>query len=91
MVGLFFWAMFLFTSVRDALAIASPAKVSEGDPIIPEVGLFPLATERIEAVDKAEVNRLGRLLVLSLTGFLVAGWFSLALLCHDVLPVGGHG
>jgi hypothetical protein len=26
-------------------------------------------------VDKAEINRLGRLMVLSLTGFLVAGWF----------------
>jgi O-antigen ligase len=75
LVGLFFWAMFLFTSVRDALAIASPAKVSEGVPIIPKAGFFPLVTEKIEAVDKAEVNRLGRLMVLSLTGFLVAGWF----------------
>ena len=36
---------------------------------------FPLSTRKIEAIDKAEVNRLGRLLVLSLTGFLVAGWF----------------
>jgi hypothetical protein len=29
----------------------------------------------MEAIDKAEINRLGRLMVLSLTGFLVAAWF----------------
>jgi hypothetical protein len=29
----------------------------------------------MEVIDKAEVNHLGRLMVLSLTGFLVAGWF----------------
>jgi hypothetical protein len=34
-----------------------------------------LASRTIEAIDKTEVNRLGQLLVLSLTGFLVAGWF----------------
>ena len=73
--GLFFWALFLFPTVRDALAIASPEKVSEGEPIVAEEGLFPQTTRKIEAVDKAEVNRLGRLVVLSLTGFLVAGMF----------------
>jgi hypothetical protein len=54
---------------------ASPRKVSVGEPIVAEEGLFPQATRKIEAVDKADVNRLGSLLVLSLTGFLVAGWF----------------
>jgi O-antigen ligase len=73
--GLFFWSMFLFPMVRDALAAASPAKVSEGESIAPDKGLFPRAMRTIEAVDKAEINRLGRLLILSLTGFLVAGWF----------------
>jgi hypothetical protein len=73
--GLYFWCLFLFPTVRDALAIASPAKVSEGEPIKPEEGLFPLATRKVEAVNKAEINHLGRLLVLSLTGFLVTGWF----------------
>jgi hypothetical protein len=73
--GLYFWSLFLVSTVRDALAIASPAKVSEGEPIVAEEELFPQATRKIEAVDKAEVNRLGRLVVLSLTGFLVAGWF----------------
>jgi O-antigen ligase len=74
-VGLFFWAMFLFSTVRDALAIASPAKVSEADPAMPEDGRLFQERGRIVVVDKAEVNRLGRLLFLSFTGFLVAGWF----------------
>jgi hypothetical protein len=73
--GLYFWSLFLFPTARDALAIASPAKVSEGEPIVSEEGLFPQAAWKVEAVDKADVNRLGRLLVLSLTGFLVAGMF----------------
>jgi len=73
--GLYFWTMFLFSTVRAALVTASPAKVSEGEPIVAEEGLFPQASRKIEEFDKAEVNRMGRLLVLSLTGFLVAGWF----------------
>jgi hypothetical protein len=32
-------------------------------------------TRKTKEVDKAEINQMGRLLVLSLTGFLVAGWF----------------
>jgi hypothetical protein len=73
--GLYFWAMFLLPTVRDALAIASPLKVDDVEPTPPEEVLFPGAERTGEPVDKAEVNRLGRLLVLSLTGFLVAGWF----------------
>lgn len=73
--GLFFWCMFLFPTVRDALAIASPEKVSEGEPITIEKEDFPSRQGRLETIDKSEVNRLGRLLVLSLTGFLVTGWF----------------
>jgi len=75
LVGLYFWSLFLFPTVRDALAVASPMMVSEGMPIVPEKELFPQAIRNIESVDKAEVNRLGRLVVLSLTGFLVAAWF----------------
>ena len=73
--GLFFWALFLYPTVRSALAIASPAKVSEGDPTVPGKGLFPQPERKIEAVDKAEINKLGRLMVLSITGFLVQGLF----------------
>jgi hypothetical protein len=67
--------MFLFTSLRDALVIAAPTKVQDVDPNITEGGLPSRGKENTKAIDKADVNRLGRLLVLSLTGFLVAGWF----------------
>jgi hypothetical protein len=73
--GLFFWSLFLFSTVRDALVAASPGKVSEPEPIVAEEGLFPAAAWKIEAVNKAEINQMGHLLVLSLTGFLVAGLF----------------
>jgi hypothetical protein len=73
--GFYFWCLFLFPTLRDSLVIASPSKVSEAETILPEEELFPAATRRSDDIDKAEVNRLGRLLVLSLTGFLVAGWF----------------
>lgn len=73
--GLYFWSLFLFPTVRDALAIASSEKVSEGEPVVPEEVPFPAVSRKIEALDKAEINRLGQLMVLSFTGFLVAGWF----------------
>jgi hypothetical protein len=73
--GLYFWSLFLLPTVRDALAVASPAEVSEAEPMVPEEGLFPRSARKVEEVGKAEVNSLGRLVVLSLTGFLVAGMF----------------
>src|ERR1039458_6098880 len=75
--GLYFWAVFLFSTMRDVLVIASPDKVTEEELVVPQVTMFPKARMQIEmeALDKAEVCRLGRLILLSLTGFLVAGWF----------------
>lgn len=74
--GLFFWSLFLFPTLRDALVIASPGKVEEGQqPIVPERTLYQQPMRKVELLDKEEINRLGRLMVLSLTGFLVAGWF----------------
>ena len=73
--GLYFWSIFLFSTVRDALVIASPVKVSEGRPLELEEVPFPQPATKIELIDKAEINRLGRLMVLSLTGFLAAGMF----------------
>ncbi len=75
LVGLFFWCLYLFPTVRDALAVASPVNLSEGQQIIPEEGNYLQVARKVEVIDKAEVNRLGRLIVMSLTGFLVAGWF----------------
>ena len=73
--GLFFWSMFLFSTCRDALAIASQRNRTEEEAIVTEDGPFPEMTTQFEAVDTAEVIRLGRLVVLSLVGFMVTGWF----------------
>ena len=73
--GLYFWSLFLFPTIRDALAVASPTKLTEGEPLVPEESRFPQPAWKVETLDKAEINHLGRLLVLSLTGFLVAAWF----------------
>ena len=70
LVGLYFWSLFLFPTVKDVLAAGSLGKVSEADLIQPEkpVYRFQQASKKIEVVDKAEINRLGHLAVLSLTG-----------------------
>jgi O-antigen ligase len=73
--GLYFWSLFLFPTIRDALAIASPKNVSDGRPMVAEEELLPPAIGKTEAVDKKEINRLGQLMILSLVGFLVAGMF----------------
>lgn len=73
--GLYFWSLFLFSTVRDALETASPDKVTQGEPIAAVDELFPGVASKTEEIDKAEINRMGRLMVLSLTGFLAAGWF----------------
>jgi hypothetical protein len=75
MVGLFCWSLFLFSTVRDALTIASPSNVTEAVPIAPEEQFFPQVEAKIEPIDKKQINRMGLLVLLSLTGFLVAGWF----------------
>jgi hypothetical protein len=72
--GLFFWTMFLLPTVRDALMIASSEKVTEGQPIAARVDLFPQPADTTKTIDKAEINRMGRLVFLSVLGFLVAGW-----------------
>jgi O-antigen ligase len=73
--GLYFWALFLYPTMRNVLVIASPDKVSEGKPIEVEKGFFPSERVENEYIDKTDLNHMGRLLVLSLTGFLIAAWF----------------
>jgi hypothetical protein len=73
--GLYFWSMFLLPTVGDVLTVASRSKMGEGLPIVPEDTHFIREGKKIEAIDKSEINHLGSLVVLSLTGFLVAGWF----------------
>jgi hypothetical protein len=73
--GLFFWSMFLFSTLRDTLTLASPEKVSEGEPNASANELSEYATRPRDLIEKPEIIRLGRLLILSFTGFLTAGFF----------------
>jgi hypothetical protein len=73
--GIYFWSMFLLPTVRDTLAIASPEKTTEGEPIVPEETLPGYSMPTPEFLDKAEINRLGKLVLLSLVGFMVTGMF----------------
>jgi O-Antigen ligase len=73
--GLYFWSLFLFPTLRDALAIASPEKVSPAEAIIDDEVPFSHAVLKVAPLEKAEINSMGRLIFLSLIGFLAAGWF----------------
>lgn len=73
--GLYFWSLFLFPTLRDALAISSPENVRQEEVQVAEDVPFPHPASRVEALDKAEIIRIGRLIFLSLTGFLVSAWF----------------
>lgn len=87
--GLFFWSLFLFPTIRNALALAAPAQVSEGKPIPPERDLFPSSRVKSEVFEPEEINDMGRLLVLSLFGFLFAGWFLSRALVLTLFLLGG--
>jgi hypothetical protein len=87
--GFYFWCMFLFSTMKDALTIASPQKVNEGNPILLEESPLPQAVLKVELIDKTEINRLGRLLVLSLTGFLAGGMFLSRAFVSTLFLLGG--
>jgi hypothetical protein len=89
--GLYFWSLFLFPTLRDVLVIASPDKVSEAGPIVVEQAPPWQLTEKLETVDRDEICRLGRLMLLSLTGFLVAGWFLSRAFVMTLFLLGGMG
>jgi len=73
--GLYFWALFLLPTIRDALAIASPPKTSEARASLPEFQRLSPPVEAAETPEEADIRHTGRLLILSLSGFLVAGLF----------------
>jgi hypothetical protein len=82
--------MFLFASVKDALTIASPERVTQLDDSSPGPALVappPVSAPRV--IDKAEINKIGRLLILSLTGFMVTGWFLSRALILTLFLLGG--
>jgi hypothetical protein len=87
--GLFFWTLFLFATVSDALAVSSSEQVSEAEAIVPEEGLYPHESMKAKGIDRTEIIRLGRLAVLSLTGFLVAGLFLSRAFVMTLFIVGG--
>lgn len=75
-VGFYFWCAFLLCSLRNVSTLASRQELCE-----PKVEAHPSAlqihhhSKANEPIDKALVNRMAFLLLLALTGFLVAGWF----------------
>lgn len=73
--GLYFWSLFLFPTARSAMVIASPDKVTPAHLPASEPSPLPGMPAKVETFEKEDVNRIGHLLVLSLAGFLVAGWF----------------
>ena len=74
--GLYFWSMFLFSTVKDALTITTPIKVIENiEPEALEEPPLPGPVKTRDHLEEADIKRWGRIVLLSLTGFLVAGMF----------------
>jgi hypothetical protein len=89
LVGLYFWCLFLFPTVRDALVVSSQVNLSDGVPMATEDELYAQPVVKPGEIDSAEVSRLGQLVVLSLTGFLVAGWFLSRAFVMTLFMLGG--
>jgi len=73
--GLFFWVLFVFSTVNDAFRVSSAIpKVIEAPtyramkPAVPN-------NSPAGAMSEIDIHRFGTAMLLSLTGFLVAGWF----------------
>lgn len=73
--GLFFWSLFLFPTMRDAMAVASPTGLTDAVPLPVIEGPYAYMEPRMETLDKAGIGQMARLIVFSLTGFLVSGMF----------------
>ncbi|MGB6974721.1 MAG: O-antigen ligase family protein [Terracidiphilus sp.] len=94
-LGLYFWSLYLFPTVRDVLAIASPAKVSEAEPE-PEAddgerAPLPAPLRQREKLDRSGINHLGRIVLLSFTGYLVSAWFLSRAYAVTLFLLGGIG
>jgi len=73
--GLFFWSLFLFPTMRDVLAVASPNGLTDAVPVPVDESPLAYAAPRMEKLGKEDVHQMGRLVMLSLVGFLVAAMF----------------
>lgn len=70
--GLLFWVLLVLPTVRSAYSVAS----TTCEPALPAPDAHSvLPLRRREELTREQVNHLGRLITLSLAGFLVAGWF----------------
>lgn len=87
--GFYFWSVFLFTSLKDAYATASPEKITDGKPIVEEDLPYPRPVQAMETLDKHDINVLGRSVFLSLIGYLVAGWFLSRAIVITLFILGG--
>jgi len=75
--GFYFWSLFLFSTLRDAHRLALVEKVEEADgTALTDIDRFESPDPPAKAVfDQIELRRLGQLMILSFTGFLVTGFF----------------
>jgi len=73
--GLFFWSLFLFPTLRDALAVSSPTGLSDGIPPPVDESPYAYAAPKLEKLDKEEISQMGRLIVFALVGFLISAMF----------------
>ena len=75
LLGLFFWCLFLFPTMRNVLLVASPDKVTESQTVETDEEPFSMRVWKGTTLSKTEINRFGFCMLLSLIGFLAAGWF----------------
>jgi len=70
--GLFFWVLLVLPSMRGALSVAFATREPE---LAPPDAHERLPLRPVEELSREQINQLGNLIFLSLSGFLIAGWF----------------
>jgi hypothetical protein len=89
MVGFYFWSVFLFATFKDGIATISPTRIKDEEIIETSEVLYPNAAVSLESVSKEEIHRMGRCVLLSLVGYLVAGWFLSRAIVVTLFVLGG--
>ena len=88
-VGFYCWSIFLFATFKDALATTSPTQISGGKDIESEKVPFPRTALTLEPLAREKINQMGSCVLLSLVGYLVAGWFLSRALNVTLFVLGG--
>ena len=73
--GLFFWSLFLFPTLRDAIAVGSPEGLTDAVPQPVDESPYAIAAPKMEDLNKEDIGQMGRLVLLSLVGFLGSAMF----------------